>query len=76
MDTPVDEQKKYHSVTRKIAATESELSEPNELSIDSIVFVSIDTRLFNSTISAFLPLYYCVEFYCIHDFEYLLLLCD
>ncbi|CAH9123850.1 unnamed protein product [Cuscuta epithymum] len=33
MDTPVEEQQPFHSVTRTIAASESELTEPNALSL-------------------------------------------
>ncbi|KAL5166875.1 65-kDa microtubule-associated protein 3 [Glycine soja] len=39
MDTPLDEQQKFHHVTRKIAALESEFTESKILSIDSIIYV-------------------------------------
>lgn len=49
MDTPVEEQKLFHNVTRAIAASESELTEPNALSLDLLKSVS--------TIIIFLLLY-------------------
>lgn len=36
MDTPVEEQQMFLNVTRKIAASEHEFTEPNLLSVDSI----------------------------------------
>ena len=41
MDTPLEEQQKFHNMTSKIAALESEITEPNILSIDNIVYVSL-----------------------------------
>jgi protein regulator of cytokinesis 1 len=40
MDTPMEEQRMFDNVTRKIAASESEISEPNTLSMDFIKHVS------------------------------------
>ncbi|RDX77449.1 65-kDa microtubule-associated protein 3, partial [Mucuna pruriens] len=40
MDTPLEEQQKFHHVTRKIAALESEFTESKMLSIDSVIYVS------------------------------------
>lgn len=40
MDTPLEEQQKFHYVTSKIAALESEFTEPNMLSIDNVIYVS------------------------------------
>lgn len=36
MDTPVEEQKMFQNVTKKIAASEAEIIEPNILSMDFI----------------------------------------
>lgn len=41
MDTPLEEQQKFHNMTSKIAALEYEITEPNILSIDNIVYVSL-----------------------------------
>lgn len=41
MDTPLEEQQKFHNVTSKIAALESEYTEPNMLSIDNVIYVSL-----------------------------------
>lgn len=40
MDTPMEEQRMFDNVTSKIAASESEISEPNKLSMDFINHVS------------------------------------
>ena len=40
MDTPLEEQQKFHIFTSKIVALESEFTEPNMLSIDSVIYVS------------------------------------
>jgi protein regulator of cytokinesis 1 len=40
MDTPLEEQQKFHNMTSKIVALESEFTEPNILSIDNIIYVS------------------------------------
>ena len=40
MDTPFEEQKMFQNVTRNIAASENEITEPNTLSLDFIKFVS------------------------------------
>lgn len=46
MDTPPDEQYMFHNVTSKIAASESEITEPNCLSMDFISYVEAEvTRL-------------------------------
>nr|GMD62052.1 65-kDa microtubule-associated protein 3-like [Ipomoea batatas] len=42
MDMPVEEQQLFHNVTRAIAASESELSEPNALSLDLLKSVEIE----------------------------------
>ncbi|XP_020219857.1 65-kDa microtubule-associated protein 3 [Cajanus cajan] len=39
MDTPLEEQQKFHHVTYKIAALESEFTESKLLSIDSVIYV-------------------------------------
>ncbi|TKY65604.1 65-kDa microtubule-associated protein 3 [Spatholobus suberectus] len=39
MDTPLEEQQKFHRVTSKIAALESEFTESKMLSIDSVIYV-------------------------------------
>ncbi|KAK7394896.1 hypothetical protein VNO78_15437 [Psophocarpus tetragonolobus] len=39
MDTPLEEQQKFHHVTSKIAALESEFTESKILSIDSVIYV-------------------------------------
>ncbi|MED6210444.1 hypothetical protein PIB30_064176 [Stylosanthes scabra] len=44
MDTPLEEQHKFHSFTSKIAARESEFTEPNMLSIDSVIYVETEVR--------------------------------
>ncbi|MED6145374.1 hypothetical protein PIB30_024576 [Stylosanthes scabra] len=44
MDTPLEEQHKFHSFTSKIAAPESEFTEPNMLSIDSVIYVETEVR--------------------------------
>ncbi|WJX76960.1 hypothetical protein P8452_60316 [Trifolium repens] len=52
MDTPLEEQQKFHNMTSKIVALESEFTEPNILSIDNIIYVESEvTRLeqFKST---------------------------
>lgn len=41
MDTPLEEQQKFHNMTSKIAALESEFTEPNMLSMDNIIYVSL-----------------------------------
>jgi protein regulator of cytokinesis 1 len=40
MDTPMEEQRMFDNVTSKIAASETEISEPNKLSMDFINHVS------------------------------------
>lgn len=40
MDTPVEEQQVFQSVTCNIAASEHEITEPNTLSVDFISYVS------------------------------------
>lgn len=40
MDTPVEEQQMFQSVTCKIAASEAEITEPNMLSVEFIDYVS------------------------------------
>lgn len=40
MDTPTEEQRMFDNVTSKIAASESEISEPNTLAMDFINHVS------------------------------------
>lgn len=40
MDTPMEEQRMFDNVTSKIAASESEISEPYKLSMDFINHVS------------------------------------
>lgn len=40
MDISNDEQQPFHNVTRYIAASENEVTEPNVLSVESIKFVS------------------------------------
>nr|GMD71602.1 65-kDa microtubule-associated protein 3-like [Ipomoea batatas] len=42
MDMPVEEQQLFHNVTRAIAASESELTEPNALSLDLLKSVEIE----------------------------------
>ncbi|KAI4354899.1 hypothetical protein L6164_003723 [Bauhinia variegata] len=44
MDTPLGAQQKFHNITSKIAASESEFYEPNMLSIDSISNVEAEVR--------------------------------
>ncbi|KAK7294940.1 hypothetical protein RJT34_17839 [Clitoria ternatea] len=44
MDTPLEEQKNFHNVTSKIAALESEFTESNLLSIDSVIYVEREVR--------------------------------
>ncbi|XP_027338334.1 65-kDa microtubule-associated protein 3-like [Abrus precatorius] len=44
MDTPIEEQQKFHNVTSKIAALESEFTESNMLSIDSIIYVEREVK--------------------------------
>ncbi|KAK7256636.1 hypothetical protein RIF29_30090 [Crotalaria pallida] len=44
MDTPLEEQQNLHHVTSKIAALESEFTEPKLLSIDSVVYVEREVR--------------------------------
>lgn len=39
MDTPFEEQERFHSVTRHIAASVDEINEPSILSSDFISFV-------------------------------------
>lgn len=41
MDTPIEEQKKFQNVTSRIAASESEITVPNILSIDLLNHVSM-----------------------------------
>lgn len=41
MDTPMEEQKKFQNVTSHIAASESEITVPNILSIDLLNHVSV-----------------------------------
>lgn len=40
MDTPIEEQQMFQSVTCNIAASEEEITEPNLLSVDFINYVS------------------------------------
>lgn len=40
MDTPVEEQQVFQDVTRDVAASEHEITEPNKLSVDYINLVS------------------------------------
>ncbi|KAK3036137.1 hypothetical protein RJ639_031718 [Escallonia herrerae] len=42
MDTPVEEQKMFQSVTRNIAASENKITEPNNLSLDFINFAEAE----------------------------------
>lgn len=42
MDTPIEEQQPFQSITCNIAASEHELNEPNILSIDFLNYVSQD----------------------------------
>ncbi|KAL9245305.1 hypothetical protein vseg_018971 [Gypsophila vaccaria] len=42
MDTPPDEQRMFHDVTSKIAASEDEITEPNALSESSISYVETE----------------------------------
>ncbi|XP_024625893.1 65-kDa microtubule-associated protein 3 [Medicago truncatula] len=44
MDTPLEEQQKFHNMTSKIAALEYEITEPNILSIDNIVYVEREVK--------------------------------
>ncbi|KAJ1407225.1 Microtubule associated protein [Sesbania bispinosa] len=44
MDTPLEDQEKFHHVTSKIAALESEFTEPNMLSIDNVIYVEREVR--------------------------------
>lgn len=44
MDTPVEEQRMFQSVTSYIAASEPEITEPNMLSVDFINHVSCKHR--------------------------------
>ncbi|XP_045796022.1 65-kDa microtubule-associated protein 3-like [Trifolium pratense] len=44
MDTPLEEQQKFHNMTSKIVALESEFTEPNILSIDNIIYVEREVR--------------------------------
>lgn len=41
MDTPIEEQKQFQNVTSRVAASESEITEPNILSIDLLNHVSL-----------------------------------
>lgn len=41
MDTPIEEQQMFQNVTRNIAASEHEITEPNTLSIDFINYVRL-----------------------------------
>lgn len=41
MDTPIEEQKKFQNVTSRIAASESEITVPNILSLDLLNHVSM-----------------------------------
>lgn len=41
MDTPIEQQTKFQNVTRHIAASESEITEPNMLSTDFLNHVSM-----------------------------------
>ena len=40
MDTPIEEQQMFQNVTRNVAASEEEITEPNTLSVDFINYVS------------------------------------
>ncbi|KAK4839986.1 hypothetical protein QYF36_026463 [Acer negundo] len=42
MDTPIEEQQAFQNVTRNIAASEHEITEPNTLSVDFINFVETE----------------------------------
>ncbi|XP_027188693.1 65-kDa microtubule-associated protein 9-like [Cicer arietinum] len=44
MDTPLEEQQKFHNMTSKIAALESEFTEPNMLSMDNIIYVEREVK--------------------------------
>ncbi|KAK7340116.1 hypothetical protein VNO77_20810 [Canavalia gladiata] len=44
MDTPVEEQQKFHNITSKIAALESEFTESNMLSVESIIYVEREVK--------------------------------
>lgn len=44
MDTPVEEQQMFQNVTRNIAASECEITEPNILSLDFIYSVSFKKK--------------------------------
>ncbi|XP_019432940.1 PREDICTED: 65-kDa microtubule-associated protein 3-like isoform X1 [Lupinus angustifolius] len=46
METPVEEQQKFYNITCKIAAFESEFTEPKMLSIDSIIYVEREVERF------------------------------
>lgn len=40
MDTPLEEQQMFQNVTCNIAASEDEITEPNNLSVDFLSYVS------------------------------------
>ncbi|KAL3536942.1 hypothetical protein ACH5RR_000308 [Cinchona calisaya] len=42
MDTPVEEQQRFQNVTRNIAASENEITEPNTLSLDFIEYAEAE----------------------------------
>ncbi|CAL0302942.1 unnamed protein product [Lupinus luteus] len=44
METPIEEQQKFYNITCKVAAFESEFTEPKMLSIDSIIYVEREVR--------------------------------
>ena len=43
MDTPIEEQQMFQNVTSNIVASESEITEPNMLSMDNIKYVSMSS---------------------------------
>lgn len=47
MDTPIEQQTKFQNVTRHIAASEFEITEPNMLSTDFLNHVSMSFLIFN-----------------------------
>jgi len=53
MDTPMEEQQKFHHVTSKITALESEFTESKILSIDSVIYVSF--VVFDYSLRSVLP---------------------
>lgn len=61
MDTPIEEQNIFQNVTRKIAAKEHEITEPDMLSVEFIAHVSY--RIFEITVTVSFHCCWC--FFCL-----------